>query len=48
MRLLVPGDDDALEYAEPRLKTLFARLHLATDRAAGVTLLCEVRIWTEE
>lgn len=43
MRLLVPGGDDALHYAKPRLQSLFARMHLLPDRAAGVSLKCEVR-----
>lgn len=43
MRLLVPGDEDALHYAKPRLQALFARMHLLPDRAAGVSLKCEVR-----
>lgn len=42
MRLLVPGGEEALHYAEPRLKTLFARMHLLPDRAAGITFACEV------
>lgn len=43
MRLLVPGGEDALHYAKPRLQALFARMHLLPDRAAGVSLKCEVR-----
>lgn len=43
MRLLVPGGEGALHYAKPRLKALFARMHLLPDRAAGVSLKCEVR-----
>ncbi|CAM9125067.1 unnamed protein product, partial [Hapterophycus canaliculatus] len=41
MRLLVPGDEDALHFAAPRLKTFFARMHLLPDRAAGVSFVCE-------
>ena len=43
MRLLVPGGEDTLHYAKPRLQALFARMHLLPDRAAGVSLKCEVR-----
>lgn len=43
IRLWVPGSDEALEYAESRLRDFFARFHLAYDRAAGVTFACEVR-----
>lgn len=43
MRLLVPGGADALEFAEPRLKALFSRMHLLPDRAAGVSFVCQVR-----
>lgn len=43
MRLLVPGEEDALYFAEPRLKAMFARMHLLPDRAAGVSFVCEVR-----
>lgn len=42
MRLLVPGGEDALGFAKPRLKALFARMHLLPDRAAGVSFVCEV------
>eukprot|EP00752_Nemacystus_decipiens_P018299 g16415.t1 len=41
MRLLVPGGEDALGFAEPRLKALFSRLHLLPDRAAGVSFVCQ-------
>eukprot|EP00903_Cladosiphon_okamuranus_P011818 g11106.t1 len=41
MRLLVPGGEDALDFAEPRLKALFARMHLLPDRAAGVSFVCQ-------
>ena len=44
MRLLVPGGEDALNYAKPRLKALFTRMHLLPDRAAGVSLKCEVML----
>lgn len=45
MRLLVPGGEGALNYAKPRLKALFARMHLLPDRAAGISLKCEVRVY---
>ncbi|CAM9770312.1 unnamed protein product [Pylaiella littoralis] len=41
MRLLVPGGGSALYFAEPRLKAMFARMHLLPDRAAGVSFVCE-------
>lgn len=42
MRLLVPGDEEALDFAAPRLKAFFARMHLLPDRPAGVSFVCEV------
>ncbi|CAM9693174.1 unnamed protein product, partial [Ectocarpus sp. 4 AP-2014] len=41
MRLLVPGDEEALDFAGPRLKAFFARMHLLPDRPAGVSFACE-------
>ncbi|CAB1102988.1 unnamed protein product [Ectocarpus sp. CCAP 1310/34] len=41
MRLLVPGDEEALNFAAPRLKAFFARMHLLPDRPAGVSFACE-------
>ncbi|CAM9815953.1 unnamed protein product, partial [Scytosiphon promiscuus] len=41
MRLLVPGGEDALRFAAPRLRTFLSRMHLLPDRAAGVSFVCE-------